>query len=71
MIGDNIRVLMQENGYTQKELAARSGCSVWAISRYARNVHTPGIKATQRIATALGVTVDELRNSDLQERRNT
>ena len=71
MIGDNIRALMQENGYTQKELATRSGCNVWAISRYVNNVHTPGIKAIQRIAIALGVTVDELRNSDLQERRNT
>lgn len=71
MIGDNIKVLMQENGYTQKELAIRSKCSVWAISRYVNNVHTPGIKAIQRIAIALGVTVDELHSSDLKERRNT
>lgn len=69
MIGNNIRVLMQENGYTQNELALRSQCSVWAISRYVNNVHKPGIKARQRIATALGVTVDELCNSDLQRRR--
>lgn len=71
MIGDNIKILMQKNDYTQKELAIRSGCTPWAISRYVNNVHTPGIKALQRIAIALGVTVDELRNSDLQERRNT
>lgn len=70
MIGNNIRVLMQENGYTQNELALRSQCNMWAISRYVNNVHTPGIKALQRIAVALGVTVDELCNNNLRERRD-
>ena len=71
MIGDNIKILMEKNNYTQKELAIRSGCTPWAISRYINNVHTPGVRVMQRIATALGVTVDELRNGDLQERRDT
>lgn len=71
MIGDNIRALLQEKGYTQNTLAEKSQCSVWAISRYINNVHTPGIKALQRIAAALGVTVDELRNSDIREKRGT
>lgn len=71
MIGDNIKILMQKNDYTQKELAIRSGCTPWAISRYVNNVHTPHIKVMQRIATALGVTVYELRNGDLQEKRDT
>ena len=69
MIGDNIRTLMQKNGYTQKELAIRSQCSAWAISRYVNNVHIPGIRVMQRLAVALGVTVDELRNNNFQERR--
>ena len=71
MIGDNIKILMEKNNYTQKELAIRSGCTPWAISRYVNNVHTPGIKAMQRIAAALGVTVDELRNSNIREKRDT
>ena len=70
MIGDNIKILLRKNNYTQKELATRSQCSVWAISRYVNNVHTPGIKALQRIATALGVSVDELRNNNLREKRD-
>lgn len=65
MIGDNLRELMQTNGYTQKELAARSECSIWAISRYVNNVHIPGIRTRQRLALALGVSVDELSNKDL------
>lgn len=71
MIGDNIKILMQKNDYTQKELAIRSGCTPWAISRYVNNVHTPGIKVMQRLAVALGVTVDELRNSNIREKRDT
>ena len=69
MIGDNIRALLLENDYTQKELATRSGCTPWTISRYINNVHVPGIKVMQRLAVALGVTVDELRNNNFQERR--
>ena len=71
MIGDNIKILLQKNDYTQKELAIRSGCTPWAISRYINNVHVPGIKVMQRLAVALGVTVDELRNSNIREKRDT
>ena len=71
MIGDNIRALLREKGYTQNTLAEKSQCSLWSISRYVNNVHTPGIKALQRIAAALGVTVDELRNSNIREKRDT
>ena len=69
MISNNIKVLMKENNYTQKELATRSGCSIWSISRYINNVYTPGIKAMRRIAIALGVTADELKNKNFSERR--
>lgn len=68
MIGDNIKILLRKNNYTQKELAIRSGCTPWAISRYVNNVHMPGIRVMQRLAVALGVTVDELRNSDMRKR---
>lgn len=27
MIGDNIKILLRKNNYTQKELAIRSGCT--------------------------------------------
>lgn len=60
MIGDNIKRLMKENGYTQKQLAIRSGCTESAISKYANNEREPSIKALKNLAIALGVTVDEL-----------
>lgn len=60
MIGENIKHYMKENGYTQKELAIRSGCTESSISRYLSNERIPKIKALQNIAIALGVTVNEL-----------
>ena len=60
MLGDNIKRLMKENGYTQKQLAMRSQCAEAAISRYIRNEREPRIKILKNLAIALGVTVDEL-----------
>ena len=61
MIGDNIKRLMQENNYTQKELALRSGCRQASISSYVNNKQKPGMKTLKNLAIALGVTVDELK----------
>ena len=60
MLGDNIKRLMKANGYTQKELAIRSGCTESAISRYANDKRVPTVEALRALAIALGVTVDEL-----------
>ena len=60
MIGDNIKQLMKENGYTQKQLAVRSQCTESAISRYVNNEREPSIKILKKLAISLGVTVDEL-----------
>ena len=60
MIGDNIKRLMKENGYTQKQLAMRSGCTEASISRYVNNEREPNIKALKNLAISLGVAVDEL-----------
>ena len=60
MIGDNIKRLMKENGYTQRQLAMRSACTESAISRYIRNEREPNIRILKNLAIALGVTVDEL-----------
>lgn len=62
MIGDNIKRLMQENNYTQKELAMRAGCRQASISSYVNNKQMPGMKILKNIAMAFGVTVEELVN---------
>lgn len=60
MIGNNMKRLMHENGYNQKQLAMRSGCTECSISYYVNNKREPSIKALKGLAIALGVTVDEL-----------
>ena len=70
MIGDNIRTLMQKNNLTQTELAIRSGCGIGDISTYVNNQVMPRIKTLQRLADALGVTVDELCNGNLRKKVN-
>ena len=60
MFGDNIKRLMIKNGYTQKQLAMRSGCTESAISRYVRNERTPSIRVLKNLAIALGVTIVEI-----------
>lgn len=60
MIGENIKRLMKENGYTQKQLAIRSQCSVSAISRYIHNKREPSFEAIKRLSISLGIKADEL-----------
>ena len=60
MISDNIKRLMKENGYTQKQLANRSQCTESAVSRYVNNEREPSVKILKNLAISLGVTVDEL-----------
>ena len=67
MFGDNIKRLMRENGYTQKQLAMRAGCTESAISRYVNNERTPSIRVLKHLAIALGVTVDEIIGDEGEE----
>ena len=60
MLGETIKRFMKENGYTQKQLAIRSGCTESAISQYISNERTPNIRILQNIAIALGVTVNDI-----------
>lgn len=60
MVGDNIKRLMRQKGFTQKQLALYCDCGASAISKYVRNVQEPSIRVLIRLADVLGVTVDEL-----------
>lgn len=62
MIAYNIKRLMKENGYNQKELAIRSQCTECAISRYVNGKRIPNLKTLKNIAISLGCTVDKLLN---------
>lgn len=60
MIGDNIKRLMKEKGYTQRQLAELCGCTESSICHYIKNESEPRVKTLKRLAAVLCVTVDEL-----------
>jgi transcriptional regulator with XRE-family HTH domain len=64
--GDVMRQLRQDAGLSQAGLAAAAGIHLRQIHRYESGEQQPALDVAQRLATALGVTLDELagRTSD-------
>lgn len=58
--GTNIRRIRTEQGLTQDELARKVGCTQGFIGHIERGIKQGSISILQSIASALGVTVDEL-----------
>lgn len=65
---DNLRRIMRDRGMTQAELGRMVGISQGNVSMYVTGRREPRATYILRIATALGVTTDELlgvkRNGD-------
>lgn len=59
-IGEKIRAIRKERGFTQKELGERAGIAEPTIRRYELGKLNPKIETIQKIADALGTTVWEL-----------
>ena len=55
--GKDIKLIRQQKGMTQAQLAAAVGTTSQNISQYERGVRNPKIETLQRIATALGEDV--------------
>lgn len=60
---DTLRTLRHLQGLTQAQLAARSGLSDTAISYYETGRRAPTVKTAQKLAVALGCTLDDLTQS--------
>ena len=58
--GEVIRSLRQEAGLSQAGLAAAAGIHLRQIHRYESGEQQPALGVAQRLAAALGVTLDEL-----------
>src|SRR3954451_6175324 len=58
--GEVLRRLRQEAGLSQAGLAGAAGTSLRQIHRYERGEQQPALEVGQRLAAALGVTLDEL-----------
>lgn len=63
-VGENIRRLRKSMGLTQVQLAKRSGLSQSGISDIEKSVNNPSTETIRLIATALGVSVSDLIDTD-------
>jgi len=59
-IGENIRSLRRQRGWTMAELAAKIGINQVPLGRIERSVNAPSASVIYRLAKALGVSVDTL-----------
>ena len=59
-IGDNIRSLRRAKGMTQTELGKKCGMADSQVGAYERNECVPRKRNIDRIALALGVSVEDI-----------
>jgi transcriptional regulator with XRE-family HTH domain len=57
---DNLKRIRIERGLSQTELAELTGLTQVTISHYETGSQTPNVKTADKIAHALGVTLNEL-----------
>ena len=68
-VGENIRRIRISRGYTQKELGNMVGVSETYIRAYEKGRRNPKTKSLQKIAEALRVNPEVLKNSDFDSIR--
>ena len=61
-IGKRIKFLRENKGYTQENLADKTGLSLDYIGKIEVNINKPGLKSLIKIASALEVPIKELFN---------
>ena len=67
-LGDRIRVLRKEAGWSQAELADKIGVDPGRVSRYESGRITPSADALVRLAESLNVSIDHLLVDDIPRR---
>jgi transcriptional regulator with XRE-family HTH domain len=67
-IGERIKTLRKETGWSQRELADRIGADARQVSRYENGRITPSLDAATRLAEALNVSLDHLVFDDVPRR---
>jgi transcriptional regulator with XRE-family HTH domain len=67
-LGDRIRQLRKEAGWSQAELGDKTGTDSQRVSRYETGKITPSLDAIVRIAEALNISIDHLLIDDIPRR---
>lgn len=59
-IGEHMRFLREENGYSLKKVETLTGINNGNLSRYERNLNIPNIELCIKLAKLYNVSLDEL-----------
>lgn len=59
-LGENLRFLREEKGYSLKEVEQNTGINNGNLSRYERNLNFPSIELCIRLADLYQISLDEL-----------
>jgi transcriptional regulator with XRE-family HTH domain len=59
-VGERVRTLRRERGWSQSELGSRANLGYQAVSDIERGIKTPRLESRKALADALGVDLDEL-----------
>lgn len=71
MLGDNIKTLRKNKGFTQEELAIRLNVVRQTISKWEKGFSVPDAEALQKLADVLEVDIKQLLGADVQlEQKN-
>lgn len=71
-IGENIKQFRKNKKITQKELGELIGVKAITIRKYESNEREPNIETLNKIATALGVTINDLvKNEEKASNKNS
>lgn len=69
-VGDNIRRIRKEKGWTQTKLAKVLNVSQQMIGQFENNKNPPKLETVEKIASALGVTPFDLMGFDYWDQKN-
>lgn len=71
-IGENIKKIRKERGYSQKQLAEKLGTSPQNLAQYEKGKRMPKIETLDKIASALNVSIADIKEDiTWNERKNT
>ena len=68
-MGETISTIRKQKGMTQKDLAEQLGVTDKAVSKWERDVACPDIGTLPKLATVLGISVEELLNAPAQNKK--
>lgn len=66
-IGKNLERILSDRGISQSELARRLGVSRSGINKYVMGLSAPSPRNIMRMASALGVTADDILMPDAEQ----